>query len=192
MSLPNSLHHFQIKTFTRNAQELSGQATLADFPRVLAEAADDAPPSHAQVPVHWRLLGEQRPDAQGQPQSWLLTQVSTEVYLSCQRCLQPVAVPVQTEQWFRFVDTTQQADEQDAESEEDVLTFDEAQDVHALLEDDLLMALPIVALHEACPVPLAHSGAAPVQQADAVPAKRPNPFAALASLRLPKQDEAAD
>ena len=191
MSQTNSLHHFQIKTFTRNAQECTGQSTLADFPRLLAEAADDAPAAHTDTPVQWRLAGELRPDAEGKPQSWLLVQAGTEVYLPCQRCLQPVAVPVQSEQWFRFVDTEQQADEQDAESDEDVLTFEEGQDVHSLLEDDLLMALPMVALHDECPVPL-HPAADPGRKNEAEPARKPSPFAALASLRLSARDDPSD
>jgi uncharacterized protein len=50
-------------------------------------------------------------------------------------------------------------------------------DLHGLVEDELLLALPLVPMHEHCPRQL------PMSAGDAEVAPAPKPFAALASLR---------
>ena len=64
----------------------------------------------------------------------------------------------------------------DEHSEDDVLALPQRLDLHELLEDELILALPIVPRHGVCPqaLPLAA-----VPEAEAAP----NPFAALAALR---------
>jgi uncharacterized protein len=54
-------------------------------------------------------------------------------------------------------------------------------DLLGLLEDELLMALPLVPMHDECPVLPAFS-AGMVDAPESVPDK-PNPFAALAQLK---------
>lgn len=186
MSIPKTLNHFNVKVFAKNAQTLSGEATLADFPRVEAETFNDES-LRAQTHIQWQLTGEQRPGAQGM-QTWLTSEVSANLFLPCHRCLQPVPVEVASEQQFRFVATAEQADEEDGEALEDVLTFEEAENAHALLEDDLLMALPMGVMHEQCPVSLPTSAqdAAFVQ---AQTTEKKNPFAALAALKVTKNND---
>ena len=66
----------------------------------------------------------------------------------------------------------------DEDSDVDVLVSSRQFDLVALIEDELLMDMPIVPMHAQCPVPV-------VLQAGEVqaPAERPNPFAALAALK---------
>ena len=64
----------------------------------------------------------------------------------------------------------------DAESEDDVLAISRSLDVPELLEDELLLALPLVPRHEVCPEPLPVPEEAPEEKA-------PHPFAALAALK---------
>ena len=65
-------------------------------------------------------------------------------------------------------------------------------DLLAVLEDELLMALPLVPMHEDCPTPVVLStgetGLLHEDEAgDAVPAaEKPNPFAVLAQLKTQK------
>ncbi len=59
-----------------------------------------------------------------------------------------------------------------------MLALTRALDLRELIEDELLLALPIVPRHEVCPVPLV----APADAAELVEEK-PNPFAALAALK---------
>ena len=101
--------------------------------------------------------------------------------LTCQRCLGPVEMPVSIERSFRFVATEELAAAQDEESEEDVLVL--SRDFHLLdlIEDELLMSLPVVPKHEVCPV------AVKLQVADAdfvdEPVEKANPFALLEQLK---------
>jgi uncharacterized protein len=86
-----------------------------------------------------------------------------------------------------------QAAREDESSEEEVLVMPPRLDMHALLEDELILALPIVPRHpQACPQPLADLQALNTTAADGLadsgsPGQtepdRPHPFASLASLR---------
>ena len=78
---------------------------------------------------------------------------------------------------LRFVDGEAQAEALDADSEDDVLALVPALDLRALVEDELLLAWPIVPRHEHC--------AAPAYRAGDDEAPSANPFSALASLKPP-------
>ena len=53
-------------------------------------------------------------------------------------------------------------------------------DLAALIEDELLLALPLVPMHEVCPVPVRMSAG---ELPDLPEEKKPNPFAALGALK---------
>lgn len=69
-------------------------------------------------------------------------------------------------------------------SEEDLLALSREFNLRELLEDELIMALPLVPRHEECPqaVRLASSD----EDFEAANATAPNPFAALANLKIDK------
>jgi uncharacterized protein len=79
------------------------------------------------------------------------------------------------------VATEEIAMEQDDASEEDLLVMLPQFDLLGLLEDELLMALPLVPMHDECPV-LPTFSAGMMDVPESVPDK-PNPFAALAQLK---------
>jgi uncharacterized protein len=99
----------------------------------------------------------------------------TVLNLVCQRCLQPMAVPLELDSKLRFVADEAQAEALDEHSEEDVLALTAALDLHELVEDELILALPLVPRHDHCPNALA-TAAEPV-------AEQAHPFAALAAWR---------
>jgi len=108
-------------------------------------------------------------------------QARGSVWLTCQRCLQPFAEAMAVDQHIRFVHGEARAEALDAEIDDDVLAVSKALDLRELVEDELLLALPIVPRHGNCPQPLPvplGSAAAP----DDVP-ERPHPFAALQRLK---------
>ena len=66
----------------------------------------------------------------------------------------------------------------DEHSEDDVLALSPAFDMAGLVEDELLLALPLVPKHEHCPVPLLAPGSG-----DEGGIETPHPFAVLAGLK---------
>jgi uncharacterized protein len=102
--------------------------------------------------------------------------------VSCQRCLQPLPLDLAVETRLRFADGEAEAERLDESSEEDVLALPASLDLRELLEDVLILALPLVPRHEACTMRAAAGFAA--DEAYEPPAAD-NPFAVLARLRHP-------
>lgn len=171
-----------VRAFAAAGDALSGTWPQTEFERLIASlmpAAADAPAG-----VDWSVEGEQRPVTGGTPQTWLRLTASTSVALQCQRCLQPVAEALAVERWFRFADDEREAERLDEELEDDVLVASRAFDLHELVEDELILALPLVPRHEVCPVSLPMSAG----DAEAPDEAAPNPFAALAALKRQSPD----
>ena len=104
--------------------------------------------------------------------------------MTCQRCLAPVDVPLEVDREFRFVADEATAEALDDESEEDLLAMSREFDLRELIEDELLMALPLVPRHEECPAPV--QMASSDEDFEEASAEKPNPFAALAALKTGK------
>ena len=170
-----------VPAFARAGGELEGTWPAAELSRLAESAADEAP-VRDWTGVRWRLAGEERPVRGGSPETWLHLQVEAEARLTCQRCLKPVSVALGVDRPFRFVRDETQAAELDVDSEEDVLVLSSQFDAREWIEDELLLALPIVPLHKVCPEPLAQALEAAGHEAE-LPAGRPNPFAVLQSLK---------
>jgi uncharacterized protein len=101
--------------------------------------------------------------------------------LVCQRCLGPVEEIVDFERAFRFVASEALAEVEDEESEEDVLVISKSFDLLELMEDELLMASPLVSKHEVCPKAVKLQAADPDFEDPAH--EKPNPFAVLQQLK---------
>jgi uncharacterized protein len=132
--------------------------------------------------VEWQLRGEIRADARGEAVPWLHMVASTGLPLSCQRCLGPVETLLEVDRWYRFVADEATAELEDEDSEEDVLALEPRPNVLELLEDELLMAMPLVPMHAKCPV------AVTLQVGDLGPeageiSSSKNPFAQLSRLK---------
>ena len=102
--------------------------------------------------------------------------------LQCQRCLGSVETEVAVQRSLRFVSGENQAAALDADSEDDVLALSRAFDLRDLIEDELILALPLVPVHGSCPEPLVAPADDPAFEQPA----RPNPFASLAALKSAK------
>jgi len=161
--------------FAKDGGNLDGAWPLESLERL---ASSVLPGTAAASPaVTWRLVGELRTAKGSQPEVWLHVSAGAEVVLECQRCLKPVTEALRVERSFLFVPGEDAASELDAESEDDVLALTRAMDARELVEDELLLALPIVPRHGVCPDPL------PVVEDDLPEDEKPNPFAKLASLK---------
>lgn len=158
-----------------DAAHIEGRWPLATLPRLAEDEFGAAAPAE----VAWAAQGERRAVTGGDAEIWLHLQAQTTVSRECQRCLQPVALPLAVATRLRFVRGEAEAAALDAESEDDVLALVRWLDLRELVEDELLLALPVVPTHRECPVPLlVPPDAAPLAAEDT-----PHPFAALAALK---------
>lgn len=169
--------YLDIVAFTDAASTREGHEPLQTYERLQEEAQG---PSEGTL-VNWKATGELRPAGGTDGERWLHLGVDTVLPLTCQRCLTPVVTPLEADCWFRFVADEATAEAQDDESEEDLLVLSREFDLRALIEDELLMAMPLVPLHDVCPIPVKMAVVDPDFE-EAV-ATKPNPFAALASLK---------
>ena len=169
-----------VNGFAEAAATLSGNDPLSGFERLSAELADPS----ADATVRWTATGESRSGADGTPVSWLHLEAQTSVPLICQRCLAPVELALEVDRWFRFAPDEDTAAVEDEASDEDVLVASRDFDLHALIEDELLMEIPVTPRHEVCPQPTRLSAVDP--DFESAEAARPNPFAVLGALRSEK------
>lgn len=186
MAIQYSLSRLDIMALAQHIGSLSGEW----WPDVSDTSGPDAPMSRlaaeACIPnglssVAWCVHAELRLNAAGHAQPWMRIQVRTSIPQVCQRCLMPVRVALDVERWFRFVADEETAAAEDDVSEEDVLVLEPRMDVWSLMEDELLMALPLVPMHDQCPVHVKTQ----VMDEGYIEAEaaRPNPFLALNQLK---------
>jgi uncharacterized protein len=174
---PVDPRRLDVEAFADAAGELAGVWPLANMHR-LAEMACAEPDPAGLKNIEWAIRGERRKAKPGQPQVWLHLSAMADLSLVCQRCLQPSLTHVHVARSFIFVPGEDAAAALDEDSEDDVLALSPALDVVGLLEDELLLALPLVPRHEQCPEPLL------VPDSDAVgDIETPHPFAVLAGLK---------
>jgi len=165
-----------VAAFAKDAGQLEGHWPLNDLLRLQDAAHPDALPGDADK-VAWQARGEWRRASGGEGQPWLHVTGSAQMALVCQRCLGQVIEPLNVARSFLFVPGEDAAAQLDADSEDDVLALTRALDLRELIEDELLLALPLVPRHATCPEPL------PLAQAPELADDRPNPFAVLANLK---------
>ena len=151
------------QAFARDAGILEGDLAMADMPRVhdlLTEVSGG---------VHYRLKG--RVGALGKAQ--LQLQLDGFIPLRCQRCMERLDFPLHVESTLELLESEADLTQEDLEDDSrDFLPAEKKLDVLALIEDEVLLALPIVPKHEACE-PL-------VATRDE---HEPSPFAVLAKLK---------
>ncbi|MBV8033841.1 DUF177 domain-containing protein [Roseateles sp.] len=167
-----------VAALAHDAASLAGEWPVALLERLAGSAAPEAPASGWPA-LRWSLAGEQRQPKGAKAQTWLHLTASGQVALTCQRCLKPVLEDIAIDRWIRFVDTEAEAAALDVDSDDDVLALPRHLDARELIEDEMLLALPLVPRHEVCPEPLTHAG----DEVEPEAAERPNPFAKLAALK---------
>ncbi len=166
----------------------AGQALSGAWPGQALQrlAESQSPPQDSSLAdVAWRCAGRQQAQHVGQAELWLDLDVQAEVWLSCQRCLQPLRQRLDIRQRLQFVRSAAEAEALDEEAEHDVLALPQALDLRELVEDELLLALPLVPRHDTCPEPLLAPGATALA---AEIAPRPSPFAALRGFKTSPGD----
>lgn len=172
---PGSANRINLRDFARRGATLEGEVTLAAMPRLAAAlclGGDELARMHAR----WTLRGEVRRHASGAEQPRVELEVRAELPMTCQRCLQPSMQVVDECVAFRLVDAEPELTLEELEAEDEALCATQPVDVAELVEDQLILALPLVPMHQpACPRPIER----PAQD---LPAPE-SPFAALAAMR---------
>ncbi|MFZ4286988.1 YceD family protein [Variovorax sp. HJSM1_2] len=177
MKKESSAIPLDVRAFAQSAGQRSASDPLQKYERLLQDVGEEA----AEVPVEWSAQGELRPVTGGPGQIWLHLQAHTRLPMTCQRCLADVEVALEVDRSYRFVADEATAEAEDDEAEEDVLALDPEFDLAALIEDELLMEMPLVPVHDVCPSEVKFE--AVDEGFDKAMADKPKPFAALAKLR---------
>lgn len=181
MSSPHHASRLNIPAFAAEGEPLVSTTLLQNMERLAHESIG----LEADSTINWQAKGELRPGAAAEPDVWLHLTASASIALTCQRCMTAVDSPIKVDQWYRFVATEEIAMAEDDKSEEDLLVMAPQFDLLAVLEDELIMALPTVPMHELCPVTL-QLQTGEFEAAENV--EKPNPFAVLAQLKKPTKE----
>ncbi len=152
--------------FAADGRSLVGEVAVADLLHLSDVLAS------LEGALAWRLEGSMAQGAVGlEPRLRLV--VEGELSLSCQRCLGGLSWGLKVDNVLQPVRPGQAIPEGELEDDEvDAIEVAAELDVLALVEDEILLALPIAPRHENCESPRNMAGS-----------NKESPFAALASLR---------
>ena len=163
--------HIDPRKLADRGATLEGEWPITQFPRLCEQLVSDVGTVRARFEF-------------GRDEQKLIVMRGTlevEVQMVCQRCLEPASLPVRSE--FVYAVLREGASQDSVSKSYDALEVgEEPLDLIELVEDELLLALPIVPAHEpdACQHP-AGFAAAPEPSVNEV--SRSNPFDVLAQLK---------
>ncbi len=113
--------------------------------------------------------------------------VDTRLAMQCQRCLEPVTLELAIPVILAMAWGNDQMKALPPEYDPWLITADQVP-LADLLEEEILLALPAVAVHEHCPHDLVEENAEDPSEDEAEPEKE-NPFAVLAQLKKGDSEE---
>lgn len=149
--------------FARQGRRMAGQIPLASMPRLADLLVDTGGEIVCQV------VGERDREAK----SFLVLHIDGAIGLRCQRCLGAVVEPLRIVSRLMLVPAgAAWPDEELAEDGYDAVEAGKEMALLPMIEEEVLLALPIAPMHDACEPPAA-----------ATDEQVPSPFAALAKLK---------
>ena len=153
--------------FARQNRQLQGEIMIADLNRLQEHLYSDS------GAVRYAVQGKVSESGK----LYLICTIQGELALKCQRCLAALAFPLEITSTLELVEN---ADGflpiEEEEDSVDIIPADTAMDVIALVEDEILLNLPIAPLH-----PLPQCGAANRSELSGCAAA--NPFDVLVKLK---------
>ena len=165
--------------FSKNNEQLTGVLTLADFPRLaelLQSEADHSATSISEASpssIVYTLQGKTDPAGQ----HYLHLKLNANLKTTCQRCMGEMPLKLVLDFNYLIGDAAVndiEASEIEGSDDLDLQQASVAMDVKALIEDEIIMAMPIAPIHEQnCGAIITQSG------------EKANPFAALKGLIKP-------
>jgi uncharacterized protein len=152
--------------FAREGGSLHGELPVAGLARLLDALSDSG------GNIAYRLRGLTGP--RNEPR--LALEVDGVLSVRCQRCLEGIVHPVRIRSLLELVGDEKEPTQEEIEDDaKDFLVAEKELDVAALIEDELILALPVAPRHEDCVLPAAGRLAEEVESA--------SPFSALAGLK---------
>ena len=125
--------------FTRIADkgdEIQGKWPISGLPQLKELLVNDA--GDVEVEMNFGRLGKLR---------YVTGTISGELAVICQRCMQPMELALKAEFKLAMVQTEEQA-ERLPEEFEPLLVDEDKMSVPQMLEEELLLAIPLVAMHD--------------------------------------------
>lgn len=149
--------------FAREKRRAAGSFPVSSLSRLADMLIEDG----SSLP--WRVTGEC--DADHKP--YLVIEVAGELQLKCQRCLGALAYGLEVKSRLQLVPDGAAWPDEDLEDDRvDPIAASDSQSLLALVEDEVLLALPIAPRHQSCSLP-GYDDGSPVA----------SPFADLAKLK---------
>jgi uncharacterized protein len=145
--------------FALAREVITGALAIRDLPR-LAEMGCEA------AALQYAVRGTE--NAEGR--AALAVEVRGALRLTCQRCLGAFEFRLAATSTLELADSQTEIDA--ADDERDRVLASKSMDVAAIVEDEVILALPMVPMHASCEAAVAHA-----------PGKEASPFAALAGLQ---------
>ena len=169
--LPHQIDPFRL---AEAGAQLSGNLPLRQFPRLRQILADDS--GEIAVTLDFEV------DELGVP--IVVGNVSASMVLTCQRCLGEFTFPVDLDIALAWVKTTQEADKLPLRYEPYVVEETPLL-LNDVIEDELLLALPQIPMHEEAECPASKLLKQPNKVTNE-PELKGNPFSVLAKLKSEK------
>ncbi|PSB91652.1 hypothetical protein BZL35_00869 [Candidatus Pandoraea novymonadis] len=184
--------------FARNGRLVTGDVHLMALSRMLTAVPEDVAEAELASQVfHWRIEGFENlvPRVNSMPQSELFLKLALNgpMWLECQRCLMPYQEFLTSETTFKIVTHEVKADDISLVGQDkfEVLVGSKQFDMKILIEEELLLSMPIVPKHSVCPV--VHASLVtgsdglvePLPQTSKKKREICSPFSVLASLKRP-------
>lgn len=166
--LPESIDPFQLAS---RGERLEGTIAISAMARLAPSIQDNAGDIH--VTLEFGLDEMRQPMVQGT--------LSGTLSMTCQRCLEPMAQEIDTRFLLGLVKNEYQM-KRLSEEYEPLLVTDNSVSLTSMVEDEILLSLPIAPLHapEHCSQAVVTQTA---QNTNAESEDRPNPFAVLKNLK---------
>ncbi|WP_246013406.1 YceD family protein [Pigmentiphaga humi] len=179
----DTMRYIDAFEFVRVGKSLEGSVPLARFVRLL----DGLPEQDPAAMVRWAAQADRGPLGE----ELIRLDVATALTLRCQRCLGPLAMPIESGVVLQLVQTEAELDNPDTFDMSELAAEQAGEDYEKVLgsrkfdlqeqvEDELILSVPYVPRHERCPGGESEGGDG--QE------RKPSPFAALAQLKSSSGD----
>jgi uncharacterized protein len=156
---------------TARGVSISGSLDVPELPRLLGLLADDRGTIEAQLVF----------SRDEENRHVIDVDVDATVNVTCQRCLEPMAVQLRASNRLALVWTDEQAGHLPRQLDP-LLLGEEACNLWELVEDELILSLPITSYHDTAACNKTSGGVAPAAE-QAVAEDKSNPFNVLEQLK---------